>query len=124
MMERWHFRHREQRAGETSREFISALCELATTCKFGGLMNAFVRDQLIEKTCHHRIRERLLMEPDTLTLERATNLAVQIEDAILDSKQLQNNPIENRTSVQSVKRTSSYRGNRQKHKSCSNCGST
>ncbi len=79
-----------------------ALTELASTCKFGFLTDELIRDQLIEKTTVQRIRERFLMEPDTLPLERAVTLSAQIEEAIAEAKMIENRTpslIENRTSV-------------------------
>jgi len=61
MMERYIFRQRAQKPGENIQQFTTA--ELASTCNFGVLQTELVRDQLIEKTCYPRIRERLLMEP-------------------------------------------------------------
>ncbi len=126
IMERWHFRHREQRSGETTRQFITALSELAATCRFGDLTNELVRDQLIEKTCHQRIRERLLMEADTLTLQKATTLAVHIEEAMFEAKTIQTKPIENRTNVQTVGRKPRKKtgdSNDRQQRVCYNCGS-
>lgn len=40
-----------------------------------------IRDQLIEKTNNTFVRERLLLEDDDLTLEKAVILACQIESA-------------------------------------------
>lgn len=44
-----------------------------------------VCDQIVEKTCMPRIRERLLLEPD-LTLEKTLTIARQIEAAVADAK--------------------------------------
>ena len=38
-----------------------------------------IRQQLLELLLNDKIRERLLLEPD-LTLEKATKLAIQMED--------------------------------------------
>ncbi len=53
----------------------------AEPCKFGALRDELIRDQLIEKTNSARVRERLLMEDDRLTLDKAFTLALQIEEA-------------------------------------------
>ena len=86
MMERYRFRQRGQRPGETVLQYVASLKELASTCNFGELHEEMIRDQLIEKTCTPRIRERLLMEPDTLTLDRTVTLAGQIEAAIREAR--------------------------------------
>ena len=58
MVERYKFRQRYQRQGESAREYVSALRELAVTCRFGELRDELVRDQLIEKSIHPKMRER------------------------------------------------------------------
>ncbi|PFX13052.1 hypothetical protein AWC38_SpisGene22907 [Stylophora pistillata] len=70
-------------------QFIAALRELATLWDFGGLCDEMIRDQLIEKTCVNRIRERLLLEPDFLTVDRAIQLALQVETAMVEARTLQ-----------------------------------
>ena len=79
MMERYTFRQRAQRPGESVREYITALHEVGANCDFGQLSDELIRDPLIEKTNNPRVRERLLMEPDTLTLEKAITLTSRIE---------------------------------------------
>ena len=74
IMSRYKFRQRSQQAGESVIQFVAALRELATFCSFGGLCEEMIRDQLIEKTSVNRIRERLLMEPDSLTVDCAMGL--------------------------------------------------
>ena len=68
--------------GESVREYVTALHELLANCNFGQLSDELIRDQLIEKTNNPRVRERLLMEPDTLTLEKAITLTSCIEVAV------------------------------------------
>uniref|UniRef100_A0A1I8GCR9 C2 domain-containing protein n=1 Tax=Macrostomum lignano TaxID=282301 RepID=A0A1I8GCR9_9PLAT len=85
---RYRFRCREQRPGEPVQQFVRDLQQLAADCAFKDLTKEMVRDQLIEKTCMPRIRERLLMEPDDLTLEKSLQLANQIETAINEAKVL------------------------------------
>ncbi|XP_077862849.1 uncharacterized protein LOC144344984 [Saccoglossus kowalevskii] len=85
ILERHRFRQRGQRPGESISSYVATLNEHAAKCNFGTLTDEMIRDQLIEKTHTPRIRERLLMEPDTLTLHKATTLAEQIENALSDS---------------------------------------
>ena len=70
-------------------EYVSALRELAVTCRFGKLHDELVRDQLIEKTIHLKVRERLLMESDDMSCDKALNLASQIEQALHESKKME-----------------------------------
>ncbi|KAJ8364836.1 hypothetical protein SKAU_G00136670 [Synaphobranchus kaupii] len=83
--ERYRFRQRSQRPGETTDQFVAALKELVTTCQFGTMEEEMIRDQLVEKTNSARIRERLLMEVP-LTLSKATTIARQIETAVTEAK--------------------------------------
>ncbi len=76
-----NFRQRCQRSGESASQFVADLKSLAEPCKFGALRDELIRDQLIEKTNSARVRERLLMEDDRLTLDKAFTLALQIEEA-------------------------------------------
>ena len=70
---------------ERVREYITTLHELVANCNFGQLSDELIRDQLIEKTNNPRVRERLLMEPDTLTLEKAITPTSRIEVALNES---------------------------------------
>lgn len=83
--ERNKFRQRSQKTGESTAEFAAALRELVATCEFGALAEDMMRDQIVEKTCNPRIRERLLLE-DTLTLGKAIAIACQIEHAVAGAK--------------------------------------
>lgn len=83
--ERYRFRQRSQRAGETTDQFIASLRELVTTCQFGNMEEEMIRDQLVEKTNSSRIRERLLLEVP-LTLPKAMTLARQIETVVAEAK--------------------------------------
>uniref|UniRef100_A0A8C1KE11 Uncharacterized protein n=1 Tax=Cyprinus carpio TaxID=7962 RepID=A0A8C1KE11_CYPCA len=60
--ERYRFRQRSQRAGETTDQYVAALRELAATCEFGAMEEEMICDQMVEKTNSSRIRERLLLE--------------------------------------------------------------
>ena len=87
--ERHKFRQRSQQAGETVAHYTSDLRELASTCDFNDFENEMIRDQLIEKTCVNKIRERLLLEPN-IDLNNAIKRAEQIESALSQSKTLTN----------------------------------
>uniref|UniRef100_A0A8C1RTY5 Uncharacterized protein n=1 Tax=Cyprinus carpio TaxID=7962 RepID=A0A8C1RTY5_CYPCA len=83
--ERYRFRQRSQRAGETTDQYVAALRELAATCEFGAMEDEMIRDQLVEKTNSSRIRERLLLEVP-LDLKKAVTVARQIETATAEAK--------------------------------------
>ena len=92
VIERYQFHQRYQGNAEPFQQYVASLSELAATCNFGVLTDELIRDQLIEKTSIPRIWERLLMEDDGLTLEKATALAIQRESAMMDSKLIHTSP--------------------------------
>ena len=65
MMERCVFHQLAQRPGRNVQADTTALRELLQNCSFRDLTEEMIRDQLIENRNISRIRERLLMEPDT-----------------------------------------------------------
>ncbi|KAL7856478.1 hypothetical protein SRHO_G00153770 [Serrasalmus rhombeus] len=83
--ERNKFRQRSQRPGESVVQFVAAPRGLLVHCDFGTLADDMIRDQLVEKTCNSRIRERLLLETD-LTLQKAITIAGQMESAATEAK--------------------------------------
>ncbi|XP_062500927.1 uncharacterized protein LOC134178140 [Corticium candelabrum] len=85
MVERFKFRQRKQHQGESVKQYVFALRQLAATCKFGPLHDEMIRDQLIEKTVCGKVRDRLLEEDEDLTLDKAIVLASRMEEAARDS---------------------------------------
>ena len=83
--ERYKFRQRTQRPGETAQDYVAALRELAVTCNFGAMRDEMIRDQIVEKTISDKIREKLFME-ENLTLARAIQVATRIEEAMEGAK--------------------------------------
>lgn len=86
--ERNKFRQRAQRPGESIVQYVAALRELLVNCDFGTLTDDMIRDQIVEKTCTPRIRERLLLETD-LTLQKAITIAGQLESAVAEAKAME-----------------------------------
>ncbi|ROL50856.1 Retrovirus-related Pol polyprotein from transposon opus [Anabarilius grahami] len=81
---RFIFRRRHQLPGESVHQYVANLRGLANSCKFGGLHDEMIRDQLIEHTSDNKIRETLLLQPDDLTLSRAIAVAVlsQVQEGV------------------------------------------
>lgn len=75
------FRRRQQIPGESMHQYVAKLRGLANSCKFGGLRDEIIHDQLIEHTNDNKIREILLLQPDDLMLSRAIAVAFQVESA-------------------------------------------
>ncbi|KAI0208436.1 hypothetical protein LSAT2_006893 [Lamellibrachia satsuma] len=93
-------------AGEAVLLFMLTLTAVFPTstanCNFRQLSDELIRDQLIEKTNNPRVMERLLMGPDTLTLEKATTRASRFEVAVNEG--LNNNKISRRPGSQTLPR--------------------
>ena len=71
-----------QRPGESIVQFLSTLREMACKCDFlEAQFEERVRDQFAAGCFNERIRERLLQEPGTKTLEDLENLALTMERA-------------------------------------------
>lgn len=78
---RLQFHQRAQMPGETVDLFVSALEELLRPCSYGDLQDKLILDQLIEKTNCPQLRERLLLERETLTLCKALVIGKEVESA-------------------------------------------
>jgi flagellar biosynthesis GTPase FlhF len=71
-----------QRPGESIVQYLSTLREMARKCDFQeAQFEERVRDQFAAGCSNERIRERLLQEPGTKTLEDLENLALTMERA-------------------------------------------
>lgn len=82
LLRRYQLRKRLQRPGESVRTYITNLKDMARFCEYGVLQDQIIRDQLIEGTLCEKTREKLLLEEDTLTLVKATEIAMQVETAM------------------------------------------
>lgn len=85
IMERYKFYSRQRKPGESVATYLSELRRLAKTCKFDGNLSEMLRDKLVVGLGDGSIQRRLLQEKN-LTLENATELALQTEAA---TKELQ-----------------------------------
>jgi len=124
IFQRAQFTRRQQRAGETISQYVAALREMAVKCEFpADQLTERVRDQLIAWCYSDRIRERLLQEPATKSLDEFVNLAVTMERAMAEAPALA--PVE-RKPVNRVKTAS--QGEQRQHQGrsnlCFNCCQT
>ena len=87
--ERYRFRSRAQQPGEPVLQWVSVLRQLASTCEYGDRMEEFVRDQLIERTCSGKLRQRLLMEGSELTLDKSLTIAGTLESAEKEARAME-----------------------------------
>ncbi|XP_020495400.2 zinc finger protein 585A [Labrus bergylta] len=78
-MYRLKFYQRAQAPEETVDQFVSALEELLRPCNFEDSQDKLILDQLIKKTNCPQLKERLLLERATLTLDRALVIGKEVE---------------------------------------------
>ncbi|KAL0892417.1 hypothetical protein ABMA27_015532 [Loxostege sticticalis] len=80
MAERYRFRQRRQRDGETIAQYITELKKLSKLCDFGTNLEDSLRDQLVCGVVSDVIRQRLFAE-DNLNYASAVKLACSLEAA-------------------------------------------
>ena len=83
--ERYKFRKRSQKENESVDTFIAELRVLSLSCDFGDSVEDNILGQVIEKCHDSYLREKLLQQGDTLTLEKAQTLGRAIEHAKKDT---------------------------------------
>ena len=83
IVERFTFR-RHQRPAESTAEYVSVLRGLAATCRYGDMADDIIRDMVVGKAVHQRLREKLLQDPE-LTLDRTPSVADAFERALRES---------------------------------------
>eukprot|EP00064_Thunnus_orientalis_P015755 superscaffoldBa00002985_g15814 len=81
-MYRLKFHQRAQMPGETVEQFVSALEELLRSCNYRDVQDTLILTQLIEKTNCPQLKERLLLEKETLTLATALIIGKEVESAL------------------------------------------
>ncbi|XP_064468546.1 uncharacterized protein K02A2.6-like [Ornithodoros turicata] len=79
--ERAKFHVRKQKEGETISEFAAALKHLAQTCKFGATLEEVMRDRFVTGLSRIDIQKCLFAEDESLTLKRALEKALSLEQA-------------------------------------------
>lgn len=86
---RVEFRSRYQQEGESVADFLCNLRELASKADFRNYTeDQAILDQFISHTTSSHIRERLLLEGDALTLQKAVEMSQKLESAEKESRRL------------------------------------
>ncbi len=81
------FHRRAQMQGESCVQFVTAIRALMAKCEYQeGFQAELLRDRFIAGCASEKIREKLLLEPDTLTLEQALVIANNCERVSLECK--------------------------------------
>ncbi|XP_068675519.1 uncharacterized protein [Montipora foliosa] len=83
--ERYRYRKRAQKENETLDTFIAELRVLSPSCDFRETVEDNILGQVIEKCYDGYLREKRLLQGDTLTLEKAQTLGRAIENAKKDT---------------------------------------
>src|SRR5207302_620018 len=83
--ERFKFYKRHQQSGESVTVFLSELRRLAVTCKFENL-TVSLRDQFVVGLSSEFAQKQLFLEDDTLSLDRAVQIAISQEAADASTK--------------------------------------
>lgn len=86
--ERFRYYSRQQLPGETLADYFAELHRLASTCEFGTFLDEALCDRFVCGLKEEGIQRRLLAEAD-LTLEKAFKLAVGMEAAEKNVREIQ-----------------------------------
>ncbi|XP_045074372.1 zinc finger protein 883-like [Coregonus clupeaformis] len=78
ILERTKFNQRQQEAGETADDFITALHCLSEHCGYGALLSEMIRDRLVMGLHDKRLSKQLQMDPE-ITLDKAVTRIRQTE---------------------------------------------
>ena len=84
IMQRFKFNTRTRREGESIAAFIAALREIAEHCEYAATLSEILRDRIV---CGVRHEKRLLAEKE-LTYKKAYELALSMESAERDTKNI------------------------------------
>ena len=86
---RAQFTRHQQRPGQSVANYVASLREMAAKCEFAAdQINERVRDQFVAWVASDKIRERLLQEPATKSLDDLLQLALTIERAMAEAPAL------------------------------------
>lgn len=80
--ERHNFHKRLQQSHETVADFVVGLRKLTRFCNFGTFLDSALRDQFVVGLKNKDITQRLYLEADDLTFDKAVLLATSYESAV------------------------------------------
>ena len=87
IVQHYQFNSRSRRAGESVADYVAELRHLSEHCEFGKTLNKMLRDRLVCGVEEAKIQRQLLAEPD-LTFDKAFKLAIAVESAEENAKDL------------------------------------
>ena len=120
IVERYKFHTRFRKPGESVATFVSELRTLAQTCNFGDSLGDMLRDHLVCGINDDYIQRRLLSEP-RLDFKKAMELALGLETAVKNARELQSSGREF-APMEGVNKLDS--GDSEAAKPCYRCGKT
>ena len=88
IVQRYKFHTRQRQPGETIAKYVSELRSLVQTCRFGTTLETMIRDRLVCSMNNDHIQRRLLSETE-LDLKKALELALRMETAAKNVRELQ-----------------------------------
>ena len=88
IVQRFKFYNRSRQKGESIATYVAALRALSEHCEYGDSLKLMLRDRLICGINHEGIQRRLLSEKN-LTFNNALEIALAMEAATKDTKDLQ-----------------------------------
>ena len=91
IVERCRFHSRSMKPGESVATFVAELRSLSEFCNFGDTLDIMIRDRLVCGINDNAIQRRLLSEPD-LTYAKSVELALSMETAAQNVKDLRTKP--------------------------------
>lgn len=87
--ERYTFHCQNQEAHESIADFVAALKRLIVQCKYQAeFQRIILRDRFVCGLAHKSTRKRLLTESDDLTFEKAVEIAIGVEKATVQARQM------------------------------------
>lgn len=85
--ERFRFKRTVQKEGQTVNDYAVALRQSSADCDFGAFLNDALRDQFVSGLCSEATQLKLLSQ-ENLTYQRALELALQMEMASKNTKEI------------------------------------
>ena len=91
IVQRFKFNTRSRNSGETVAVYVAELRDIAQDCNYGNTLKEMLRDRLVCGINHQGIQRKLSAEK-SLDFDKAYALALSIESAEKDSKDLRSQP--------------------------------
>jgi len=117
MTQRYLFKSRKQKEGESMITFIASLRKLSVDCEFGNTLEENLRDQVVFGVASKEIKKKLLEK--NLTYEKAVELARSMETVGLDAATMESSE---KSSLNHVKEKDANKKNIKRSIVCYCCG--